>query len=1374
MEKSPNNERMDEEKKRRIRELRTAGHTRQEIADRLGLTWHQVVHYLYKEKILIRTKRTAEEKEKIMQLLRQEKFSDSQIARQCNISESVVGEMRRMMGITEEQSKTIMQLFRRGSSRTDIMREVDVSGDAVDIVVKKYGQSFVARDKLPISQKQKRQIFACIEKGHSRQRILQKFCLSEATLEALLRQNENSYRERCRQSYQQRRDTALKLAKQGLAWEEIAKQLKISRKRLSQIVQMTSQELISPEERLLANAETAAQHGNVERGRRRSARLSAKQSGNPGNDRRYSGYSNDDTSSSEDAHSSSSENSEKSVEAVNKEKPADKAVTLVKKLKVGQIAEEKMQRVCELRNAGCTRQEIAEREGVKVSTVKHILKKKKLAIRRKQTPEQTTQVKELIRQGKLSDAEIGRRLKMCGTVVGKMRRMLGVTAEQKKRILRLFDGGSSRTEIMREVGVEAEAVDAVLKSVGQSFAARDKLPISQKQKKEILSCFEKGDTKADIAEKFNLSESILEALLRQNENSFRERRHQNYQQKRTAARQLRAEGLSLRAIVKRLKIGLDTAGKMLKTASDDDDDDEGDQLVQAAPANEDDANDVAHVFRRSARLKAMHPGDPGSQHGRTDCPGLKPSSSHDRVTTAAPNINATAGNSEGEAATITPQEISPAVLDPDLRENQAESTADTDRLLSPSDEGSNIAPPRQHINDAVTVNPSPMAPNVEYPQQLSAPLDEDIPTLPCERTPPTNECSLDAISQQHVAAASNDQPTSTAGSRVLQPCDSSPEIQCIETHSEPTNNTPITVSNQILPEQETRTDGSNSPFRALQAVVRKLRQQGCPYEAITRRIEACFRSAATASRDDERPDNTCSEISPSNRLPAAQAATAARDPDTSAITPANPLYHVEAEDADADQHRTGSDADPVIAAPCQTSPGPEPMQNEECQPPDFRSESEPATSAEVEERLSSPSPNGSCNAGTLSPGSENLSAETGGILCIDDGQEDTLQRGEAEQPAINRGISLPLNSSASREFDSVVSGRVSVIVRCGRLRGLTSTEGDSADTGSGQHIDAALNHHSTNVTGRPRSPANAESETSPEPHCESPSTLISNTLTALPEPSSQEPDTGADRESGHGEIQSLLGELPQQGCSHEAVNLVACSPSDAISTGDGGGSDTGLGSHHEEMPPMDQLINTESSGFCDLSTPVNASCRLEDNPAHAGQPRPDSAADPDIAAPIVAASRPESISSNDHHPTIHTSEDIPEMGANTGTITLPLPSSEIPLVPNSSSVPTPCTGTTCETGSLPPANAVVNSGDGARYQCRICRFSCEDEAAFLLHLADAEHARLFAAGDFLYCTGCKFKTRKPATMGQHIVKYQSQRTLQTSNMHSVSSCASSC
>ncbi|XP_055344310.1 uncharacterized protein LOC129592323 [Paramacrobiotus metropolitanus] len=84
---------------------------------------------------------------------------------------------------------------------------------------------------------------------------------------------------------------------------------------------------------------------------------------------------------------------------------------------------------------------------------------------------------------------------------------------------------------------------------------------------------------------------------------------------------------------------------------------------------------------------------------------------------------------------------------------------------------------------------------------------------------------------------------------------------------------------------------------------------------------------------------------------------------------------------------------------------------------------------------------------------------------------------------------------------------------------------------------------------------------------------------------------------------------------------------------------------------------------------------------------------------------------------------------------------------------------------LHPQNST--SGRRGRYQCQICCLSWGEDEAFLSHLADREHEQLSANGIFLHCTGCRFRSRKPETMGKHIIKYQSQSLLENCIMHSV-------
>ncbi|XP_055344258.1 uncharacterized protein LOC129592285 [Paramacrobiotus metropolitanus] len=97
---------------------------------------------------------------------------------------------------------------------------------------------------------------------------------------------------------------------------------------------------------------------------------------------------------------------------------------------------------------------------------------------------------------------------------------------------------------------------------------------------------------------------------------------------------------------------------------------------------------------------------------------------------------------------------------------------------------------------------------------------------------------------------------------------------------------------------------------------------------------------------------------------------------------------------------------------------------------------------------------------------------------------------------------------------------------------------------------------------------------------------------------------------------------------------------------------------------------------------------------------------------------------------------------------------------------TRCEGFAATIPLLQSGHAITNSCSG-RYQCQACHLSWDDEEAFLLHLAGKEHVQLYGTGIFLYCTGCQFRTRKPAKMGRHIFKYQSQSALQNGDLHSV-------
>ncbi|XP_055344256.1 uncharacterized protein LOC129592284 isoform X2 [Paramacrobiotus metropolitanus] len=100
-----------------------------------------------------------------------------------------------------------------------------------------------------------------------------------------------------------------------------------------------------------------------------------------------------------------------------------------------------------------------------------------------------------------------------------------------------------------------------------------------------------------------------------------------------------------------------------------------------------------------------------------------------------------------------------------------------------------------------------------------------------------------------------------------------------------------------------------------------------------------------------------------------------------------------------------------------------------------------------------------------------------------------------------------------------------------------------------------------------------------------------------------------------------------------------------------------------------------------------------------------------------------------------------------------------------SSVITP--GTCAENTSGTALFHEENTTTGGRFQCQICSLSWDDEEPFLFHLADTVDEQFLATGIFLYCTGCKFKSRKPAKLGKHVIKYQSGAALQNCTLHAI-------
>ncbi|XP_055354384.1 uncharacterized protein LOC129600026 [Paramacrobiotus metropolitanus] len=234
---------MNKEKNQMIRELRSSGFTRQEIAARVGIGFNALRAVLEKERLTRRrATRTEEQKQNIIRLACKGKNSPAQIAKQLNLGLTTVKRILRIAGVTEEQRTTILQLFHRGYSKLNIMREVNVEADAVVAVISRAGHSFAARDTINVSQEQKAEILKCFDKGHSGPHIREKFGISESILKILLRQNGKSFQERHRQLSQRRRDAVLKLRAEGLSWDGIAKEVKTGTWTIWQILKNADQD----------------------------------------------------------------------------------------------------------------------------------------------------------------------------------------------------------------------------------------------------------------------------------------------------------------------------------------------------------------------------------------------------------------------------------------------------------------------------------------------------------------------------------------------------------------------------------------------------------------------------------------------------------------------------------------------------------------------------------------------------------------------------------------------------------------------------------------------------------------------------------------------------------------------------------------------------------------------------------------------------------------------------------------------------------------------------------------------------------------------------------------------------------------------------
>ncbi|XP_055344287.1 uncharacterized protein LOC129592303 isoform X2 [Paramacrobiotus metropolitanus] len=96
-------------------------------------------------------------------------------------------------------------------------------------------------------------------------------------------------------------------------------------------------------------------------------------------------------------------------------------------------------------------------------------------------------------------------------------------AERRKKIVDLFEKGSTVSDIMQEAQVNEKSINAALRRAGMSFKERDNPGLSQQQKAAILKLFEEGHMGTDIQEKVSVSKNALQKFLRETGKSFKKR-----------------------------------------------------------------------------------------------------------------------------------------------------------------------------------------------------------------------------------------------------------------------------------------------------------------------------------------------------------------------------------------------------------------------------------------------------------------------------------------------------------------------------------------------------------------------------------------------------------------------------------------------------------------------------------------------------------------------------------------------------------------------------------------------------------------------------------------------------------------------------------
>ncbi|XP_055344249.1 uncharacterized protein LOC129592279 isoform X2 [Paramacrobiotus metropolitanus] len=1030
-------------------------------------------------------------------------------------------------------------------------------------------------------------------------------------------------------------------------------------------------------------------------------------------------------------------------------KDADSHAETQKPPNNGRIDQKNRRLICKLRKAGYPRKDIAERVGIGLMKLKNILTRENCSLQKKWTDDEKKEILQQADKAKYNIAQIARQFNMCRSTVKRMQRLAELTEEQRKTILDLFHRGYSRAQIVCEVNETADTVAAVIEN--------DRM------------------------------------------RSYRERCRQKYQAQRTAVLKLRGEGMSGNIIRQQLKISwfrlkqLETlsqepttssAGPLSNTKNDpalESDDVEEEQVVQTPPASENRLSDAVQGCRRSVRLKNRIHGDgdvegeqvqtqPASEdsHKNTrlvcrmqlrskimrlpDVEGKqvvqKPPASEDshnnieqgsRMSVSSKDMRH--GDVQGEHVidTLTASEDSPNITQQGCRRSARL------KAMQRGDPGSQRKPACYfgYYNSSSSAHDQRITAkiNAQIPGEISE--DEDVRKLPKYTSQAI--MSSDSEESQTVTAVHSHQILSVSTVDIQRPqpyyseASSAPKRQHNVTDNEPsvesTANTspalPIPIT-QTLPIE---TNWDDSHYLAQQPVVSQLHIQGYSCASAMQHIDVGLQSKHTplraVSSDAVERDFHNKESPAIFQLPRAQPSTAIVEDDT-CVTPVATLCRLEGV-GNIEQRTPEAAVDHITTGPFPTLPEPEGMPSEDRQQSYVTSEKEDSISGQTRTGDADSLPNDNCAVEVHSPHSENGTAGTEEIRSSDDCRViESQKETTASVCANNRWLSLD-DYFGMRYYQ--------------------------------QNAMPEDDHVATEV------PENISSGTSTEPgEFANTATLMTGVSADNTAPQSQEM---ANREiSQNLEMQSISLKLCQQGSSSEAMkqHLAVCFLSDTASMQDDSRVDEGQDNNYEEANPIDQLSNAQpSTAIRDTEscvTPVFTFSPFEEEDAFdTEQQQSDAVEDSTITDPIVSP-RPECMSSEGLQQPYHPSEHISEAGIDVETDTIQFPSSEISVHPTSSTSLSRFREANSEMLLLSPENATTSSVR-ARYQCHICRLSCEEEDAFLLHLAEKQHAELFATGVFLYCTRCKFKTRKPATMGKHIVKYQSQSTLQTSDIHSV-------